>query len=302
MQILQAEAQEVAKMAVAPATRRLYDCLLAGYIDGIQKIPGFGEPFPITDEKVRAYLMFRKNYERCTHGTLKADLASIRRYLAEHFIFDFTRTVQFRDFLNGLKRQMAEGVPPNRKLPITGDLLTRMAQQIDDEDAQDVEDMAIMSLGYFGFLRLSEIVGLRTEDVQLTKDRIRLHIRRSKTDQGGNGVECYILRTNRPYDAVFWMHLFSCQKDLSVSQPLFDSGCRNIRARIRVWLGRIGIPEESLKKYSTHSLRRGGAAAAARAGVEDSVIQRHGRWKTWCFTVYTQMEREDAGRIITARI
>ena len=66
--------------------------------------------------------------------------------------------------------------------------------------------------------------------------------------------------------------------------------------------GRIGIPDVELARYSTHSLRRGGAAAAARAGVEDSVIQRHGRWKSWCFTLYTQMEREEAGRIITEGI
>lgn len=289
-------------MAIAPNTRRLYNCLLGGYIDAIPLIPGLGNPFPVTEAKVKAYLMFRKNYEHCTHGTLKADLASIRRYLSENRMFDFTRTIQFRDFLNGVKRQMAEGVPPNRKLPITGELLSNMTRLVDIENPQDVEDMTIMTLGYFGFLRLSEICGLRTQDVELTKDRIRLHIRVSKTDQAGNGTECYILKTNRPYDAVSWMQFYSCQKDLSVPQQLFETTSRNIRDRIRVWLGRIGIPVDQLMKYSTHSLRRGGAAAAARAGVEDSVIQRHGRWKTWCFTVYTQMEREDAGRIVTARI
>jgi len=31
---------------------------------------------------------------------------------------------------------------------------------------------------------------------------------------------------------------------------------------------------------STHSLRTGAATAAANAGVEDRLFQRHGRWKT----------------------
>lgn len=32
--------------------------------------------------------------------------------------------------------------------------------------------------------------------------------------------------------------------------------------------------------FSTHSLRAGGASAAANAGVADRLFQRHGRWKS----------------------
>jgi len=38
------------------------------------------------------------------------------------------------------------------------------------------------------------------------------------------------------------------------------------------------VPDISL--FSTHSLRAGGASAAANAGVADRLSQRHGRWKT----------------------
>ena len=34
------------------------------------------------------------------------------------------------------------------------------------------------------------------------------------------------------------------------------------------------------KLYGLHSLRSGGASAAANMGVEDRLIQKHGRWKT----------------------
>ena len=39
-----------------------------------------------------------------------------------------------------------------------------------------------------------------------------------------------------------------------------------------------GISDISL--LSTHSLRAGGASAAANAGVPDRVFQRHGRWRS----------------------
>ena len=38
------------------------------------------------------------------------------------------------------------------------------------------------------------------------------------------------------------------------------------------------VPDISL--FSTHSLRAGGASAAANAGVQDRLFQRHGRWKS----------------------
>ena len=35
-----------------------------------------------------------------------------------------------------------------------------------------------------------------------------------------------------------------------------------------------------ISDFSTHSLRAGGASAAANAGVADRVFKRHGRWKS----------------------
>ena len=36
----------------------------------------------------------------------------------------------------------------------------------------------------------------------------------------------------------------------------------------------------SMEDYSLHSLRAGGATAAAAAGIPDRVFKRHGRWKS----------------------
>jgi hypothetical protein len=40
---------------------------------------------------------------------------------------------------------------------------------------------------------------------------------------------------------------------------------------------KIGL---SVKDYSLHSLRSGGATAAARNNIPDRLFQRHGRWQT----------------------
>ena len=35
-----------------------------------------------------------------------------------------------------------------------------------------------------------------------------------------------------------------------------------------------------IRKFGLHSLRRGGATAAANLGVNDRLFQKHGRWKS----------------------
>ena len=42
-------------------------------------------------------------------------------------------------------------------------------------------------------------------------------------------------------------------------------------------LNKIGL---NSKKFGLHSLRAGGAAAAASLGVSDRLFQKHGRWKS----------------------
>ena len=63
---------------------------------------------------------------------------------------------------------------------------------------------------------------------------------------------------------------------------------------------KIGVIDSSA--YSSHSLRKGGANAAAKSGIQDNIIQRHGRWKSTIFMEYTKMERKEAGTIISSFI
>ena len=50
-----------------------------------------------------------------------------------------------------------------------------------------------------------------------------------------------------------------------------------VREVVREALRRLG---EEPDAYGLHSLRAGGASAAANAGVEDQLFKRHGRWRS----------------------
>ena len=46
-----------------------------------------------------------------------------------------------------------------------------------------------------------------------------------------------------------------------------------------LFLGKLSELGLDLKQFGLHTLRAGGATAAAKAGVPDRLFKRHGRWK-----------------------
>ena len=60
-------------------------------------------------------------------------------------------------------------------------------------------------------------------------------------------------------------------------------------AKIREALQALGFPEEH---FAGHSFRIGAAIAAARTGIEDSVIRTMGRWSRAVFLAYIHTPRE----------
>ena len=53
--------------------------------------------------------------------------------------------------------------------------------------------------------------------------------------------------------------------------------------RLKAWCRRAQLDES---QWSSHSMRHGGATAAAAAGVCERLIKAHGRWRSDCVKVY----------------
>lgn len=300
MDYLMHEAAGISRRAISENTEKTYQSLLKRYSDGLSRIPDAPPAFPVTAQSIITYLTFRKTMEHCSLNTIKGDLSAIRRYLHINQLPDVTQSTLVREFMTGMRHVMPAD-PPFRKLPILPEHLNAFAQRIKSEDDDDaIMYMTMMAVSFQGFLRISELLGLGNKDVQVHEDALQLTIRRSKTDQNGEGQSCFIKRTEKRYDSTRWLELYSLSHDMTADEPLFPVRPQEFRTIIKEWLTAIGVP--NVTKYSAHSLRRGGAAAAARAGLEDSWIQRHGRWRSWCFVKYTEIERREAGMRITAAI
>jgi site-specific recombinase XerC len=62
------------------------------------------------------------------------------------------------------------------------------------DNARGLRDRALLLLGFAGAFRRSELVALNLEDLEFCEHGLRVTIRKSKTDQEGDGVTIAVAR------------------------------------------------------------------------------------------------------------
>lgn len=145
-------------------------------------------------------------------------------------------------------------------------------------------DRALLLVGWAGALRRSELAALLVDDLRVSPDGLVLVVRRSKTDQEGEGLYKGIPHGDHPMTCpvrALQSWLLAAGID---DGPVFRAVDRwgnvaddalstdGIHRIIKRACARVGL-EPSL--YSGHSLRAGFITQAARAGKPERVIMRH---------------------------
>jgi site-specific recombinase XerD len=172
--------------------------------------------------------------------------------------------------LRGIRRTI--GAAAQGKSPATADVLTTMLALCPATLAGH-RDRALLALGFAGALRRSELCGLEVADLTGVPDGLRVRIRRSKTDQEGQGAEIAIPRGYRlrPVEAVqTWL----AAAEISAG-PVFRPVLKGGRVQdvplspfsaarvVKKYAQRAGLDPAA---YAGHSLRSGFLTSAAESG------------------------------------
>lgn len=191
-----------------------------------------------------------------------------------------TASLTVRKVFSGIKRR--HGVAQDAKAPILPDDLRLMVAELDDTPAGK-RDRALLLLGFAGAFRRSELVSLDVGDLEFRSTGLVVTLRRSKTDQEGQGELKGIPRgrdkNTCPVRAVeAWIKAAQLQ-DGPLFRPIDRHG--NIRAQrladftvvrvVKTLAAAVGLDPA---KYGGHSLRAGLATAAAAAGAEERAIMK----------------------------
>ena len=123
---------------------------------------------------------------------------------------------------------------------------------------------------------------------------LRVHLKRSKCDQLGKGIDVFVGCVKDPH----LCPVTACSSYMAYQGPSpgpffrYESGGPLTKARfvsaIKSILTQAGM-EDSL--YSGHSFCIGATTTAAQAGIADSVIKALGRWSNAAFLVYVRAPR-----------
>ena len=154
-------------------------------------------------------------------------------------------------------------------------------------------------LMFAGMLRESEAVALRKSDVWIErvedKEIVSVFVRKSKTDQLQVGNTRVLASNADPrLCPVKWVRLLQEVAPAEADAFFWKTGGGHLASTspshiLRKALERIGVDPAP---YGSHSLRKGGATAAAAAGVEERLIKWHGNWKSDCVHLYIQESLE----------
>ena len=215
-------------------------------------------------------------------STLKRRLASISviHRLSGHYID--TKHPMITENLMGIKR--VKGSYQKAKKPILLNDLKSIINVInqDRNEKRRLKNKALILIGFAGGFRRSELVAIQFEDIDFVKEGVKIFIKRSKTDQSGEGMTKGIpYFSNQDYcpvtSLIDWM-----KKSEIKSGKVFDMSDKSVALTVKKYAAIAGLDPN---RYSGHSLRSGFATSAAELGAEERSIMAMTGHKT------TQMVR-----------
>ena len=237
-----------------------------------------------------------------THLSKNSKISTLRRRLVSigmvhklkgHYL-DTKHPIIIENLL-GIKR--VKGSYQKGKKPILINHLKSIINVIDEQKIDEIKkarDKALLLVGFAGGFRRTELISIDYEDLEFVTEGVKIIIKRSKTDQFGEGMTKGIpYFSNQKYCPVNnlkkWLELSNIK-----SGPIFrrfakGSVLTNYRLTdqsvvliIKIYLNLAGIEN---KNYSGHSLRSGFATVAAESGADERSIMTMTGHKT------TQMVR-----------
>ena len=149
-----------------------------------------------------------------------------------------------------------------------------------------IRDKAIIALGYDILARRSELVSIKSSDIEFRSDEtVRVIIRRSKSDPFGSGRIAYTSRETANL-LTDWLNWRGDNKEYLFC-PIYQGKALNrslnattIKRVIKKAARLAGYDEGDVRQFSGHSMRVGAAQDLLCAGYDTAAIMRAGGWKS----------------------
>jgi integrase len=264
--------------ATSDNTRRAYRSAIRHFL-------AWGGVLPADEPAMLRYLMAYAHEHN--PRTLALRLTALSQWHVHQGYTDPAATPTVRKTLAGIGR--VHGAPGKKAKALPVEDLQRIVEALAQVGSpKALRDSALLQTGFFGGLRRSELAAIRVEDLAWETEGLLITLPRSKTDQAGQGIvkaipyggaACCPARALRT-----WM-----ERAGLTTGPVFRSvnqwgtlgagalHASSINAILEAAATLAGLPY--VPELSSHSLRRGMATSAHRAGAGFQDIKRQGGWR-----------------------
>lgn len=219
-------------------------------------------------------------------STLQRRIAAINaaHRSARHDVFS-TRLEPLHSIWQGIVR--TKGTAQTKKAPALTDDIRAMLDTLDDR-LISIRDRALLLVGFAGAFRRSELVALNVQDVEFSARGLLVTLRRSKTDQTGEGqvigipygsvqetcpvraLQAWLEASNHTEGAIFR----SIDRHGNIKERIPD---RAVALIVKRCAAAAGLDADH---FAGHSLRAGLATSAALAGESLTDVMRQTRHKS----------------------
>ncbi len=258
-----------AQRSMAPRTQKAYQAQVGTFVAWCED---HGLPAtPAAPQTVAAYITSKADAGKKV-ATIAQGLSAIGQAHQLAGLDNPCSSAHVKKVWKGIRRTL--GTAPYQKAPVLVPDLRRMVAALPD-NLVGVRDRALLLVGFAGAFRRSELVALTVADLELTDDGLVVTIRKSKTDQEGQGRKVGVpFGSARETCPVRSLRAWLEAADLN-DGPVFRAVDRHGMVASVALTGRsvARVVKRSAERagldpsrFSGHSLRAGLATAAAKAG------------------------------------
>ena len=282
------QAQNNREASQASSTKRVYDSdwnIFNTWCNdfGVQSLPA-------QYEHVAAFIA--EQGIQFAASTLTRRLAAIRHYHLDNGFESPTAHPEVKKQIKGIRRRQGDPESEDfrkkkKKAAATAEKIITMLAKCDTSTLIGKRDKALLLIGFAGAFRRSELAALTTNDIVFEDAGIRLHIRKSKTDQDSEGQEVVIPNGKMNTVAVLQDWLDSAGIESGYLFRGFYRGGKAIRDNklsgraiadlVQAYAKKSGFNH---KDFGGHSLRSGFITTAAESGANVLQIKQQSRHKS----------------------
>ena len=236
-------------------------------------------PMPATEEVIAIYLTAMAE-DGLKASTIQRKLVAISQAHKTKGYDSPTGGRNARTVWQGIKREI--GTAQHGKQPAIIEDIRRMIQCM-PSTIVGLRNRALILIGFAGAFRRSEIVGLDKADLEFNREGLIINLRRSKTDQEGQGrkvgipygtrLETCPIRTLEEWLDTAHIESGPFFRRMNRWDQVLSNGlsAQSVALIVKEAAENAGLDKS---KYSDHSLRSGSATQAAKGGASESTIMR----------------------------